>query len=81
MKLNLTIEDPLKELLVIDKTQCICYRGVPTRPDYTIIPGLGALPSGYTALEPQIIAINEPSSSLALFCVSLFILLSHGITS
>lgn len=72
------IEPPLNKVFEFESTYCLCVRGIPNRPDNTVIEGLGQIPSVeipvsdfYLSLENQtrIAQITEPSLGLFSMCL------------
>lgn len=76
MKLLQPISEPLTEFFTIDKTQCVCWKGVPTHPDNTVIQGLGYLEfpeSFFETPQIEVAQITESISPLSLVCFSLIL--------
>lgn len=71
------IEQPLNRVFEFESTYCLCVKGIPNRPDNTVIEGLGQVPSievpvdaFYQSLESQETArITEPSLGLFPICL------------
>jgi hypothetical protein len=75
------IEEPLTKFFDADKTQCVCWRGVPTHPDNTVIPGLGTLEISPYILDKnyqEVAVINEPNSLLSILCFSIIFAILKG---